>query len=122
MAVPCRWILVLTTLLAAGPRLWAASSAETRAFNAATNALRLGFYDRAEAAFVSFAQTYTNSTHLADVILYQAEARIQQTNYNGAIELLLAHQGGAGTNADQYLFWLGEAAFRKGEFAALGRP
>ena len=118
MVVLSRWILVLATLLAAGPRLLAASSAETRAFNAATNTFRLGFYDRAEAAFASFAQTYTNSARLAEAILYEAEARIQQTNYTGAIELLLARQGSAGTNADQYLFWLAEAHFRKGDHPA----
>ncbi len=118
MAVLCRWILVLTTLLAAGPRLWAASPEETRAFSAATNIFRLGFHDKAEAAFAGFVQTYTNSTHLAEVILYQAQARIQRTNYAGAIELLSAHLGAAGTNADQYVFWLGEAQFRKGDYPA----
>jgi TolA-binding protein len=118
MVVLCRWILVLTTLLTAGPRLLAASSAEMRAFSAATNTFRLGFYDRAEAAFGNFAQTYTNSPRLAEVILYQAEARIQQTNYAGAIELLVARQSSAGTNADQYLFWLAEAQFRKGDHPA----
>ncbi len=118
MVVLSRWILVLATLLAAGPRLLAASSAETRAFNAATNTFRLGFSDRAEAAFASFAQTYTNSARLGEAILYQAEARIQQTNYAGAIELLSARQGSAGTNADQYLFWLAEAHFRKGDHPA----
>jgi len=109
---------VLTTLLAAGPRLWAASPEETRAFNAATNTFRLGFYDQAESAFASFVETHTNSPHLAEAILYQAEARIQRTNYAGAIELLSAHLGAADTNADQYVFWLSEAQFRKGDYAA----
>ena len=116
MAILCRWMLVLSLPLAGGSLLAAASSAESRAFDAATNAFHLGFYDRAEAAFGDFAQVYTNSTRVAEVILYQAEARIQQTNYVGAIDLLSAHQSDAGTNADQYLFWLAEANFRKGDY------
>src|ERR1035438_4142845 len=104
-----RWLLVLATLLVTGPRLWGASAAETRTFCAATNLFSLGFYRPAEAAFGNFAQTYSNSTHLAEAILYQAEARTELTNYAGAIALLSAHQANAGTNADQYLFWLAEA-------------
>ncbi len=118
MAILCRWMLGLSLLLAAAPRLSAASSAENRAFNSATTAFQLGFYDRAEAAFGSFTQVFTNSTRRAEAILYQAEARLHQTNYAGAIELLSAHQAIAGTNADQYLFWLAEANFRKGDYPA----
>lgn len=111
-------MLLLSILFAAGPRLFAAGSAETRAFNAATNAFQLGFYARAESAFAAFVQTYTNSPHLAEAILYQAQARLQQTNYDGAIALLSGYQTNAGTNADQYLFWLAEADFRKGDYPA----
>ena len=118
MGIRCRWILLLSMLLAAAARLFAASSAENRAYSAATNAFQLGFYDTAEAAFAAFAQTYSNSTRVPAAILYQAEARIQQTNYAGAITLLSARQGAAGTNADQYLFWLGEAHLRSGDYRA----
>ena len=57
MAVLCRWILVLTLLLAAGPRLWAASAAD-RAFDAAVKAFQDTFYDRAEAQLADFCQKY----------------------------------------------------------------
>ena len=113
-----RWLLLLSILFVALPRLFAASSAETRAFNAATSAFELRFYDRAEAAFANFALVYTNSPRLAEAILYQAKARLQQANYEGAIALISAHQAAAGTNADRYLFWLAEANFRKGDFPA----
>ena len=116
--VLCRWLLVSATLLAAGPRLWAASAAETRAFSGATNLFRLGFYSPAEAALGNFAQTYSNSTHLAEAILYRAEAQIELTDYARAITLLSDHQGKAGRNADQYLFWLAEARFREGDYPA----
>ena len=108
MGILCRWILVLTLLLAAGPRLWAASAAD-RAFDAAAKAFQDTFYDRAEAEFADFCQKFPTSPRLAEAILLQAEARLELTNYAGAIELLSAHQGAAGTNADQYLFWLAEA-------------
>src|SRR5437899_2487919 len=106
MAVLRRWILVLTVLLSAASRLSAASSSEQRDFAAATNALKDGFYDRAEAEFAKFAQAFTNSTLLPEAILLQAQARLKQTNYAGAIELLSSQQRLAGTNADQYAFWL----------------
>jgi tetratricopeptide (TPR) repeat protein len=111
-----RWLLVLAMLLATGPRLWAASAAEARTFSAATNLFSLGFYGPAETAFGNFALAYSNSTHLAEAVLYQAEARIEVTNYAGAIALLSAHQARAGTNADQYAFWLAEAHFRAGDY------
>ena len=77
-----------------------------------------GFYGPAETAFGNFALTYSNSTHLAEAVLYQAEARIELTNYTGATALLSTHQAKAGTNADQYAFWLAEAQFRGGDYPA----
>src|ERR1035437_2971004 len=117
MGILCRWILVLTLLPAAGVRLWAASAAD-RAFDAATNAFHDTFYDRAEAGFADFRQKFPASPRLAEAILLQAEARLELTNYAGAIELLSGHQSAAGTNADQYLFWLAEAYARKGDYQA----
>ena len=117
MGILCRWILVLTLLPAAGLRLWAASAAD-RAFDAATNAFHDTFYERAEAEFADFRQKFPASPRLAEAILLQAEARLELTNYAGAIELLSGHQGVAGTNADQYLFWLAEAYARKGDYRA----
>ncbi len=117
MAVLCRWILVLTLLLAAGPRLAAASAAD-HAFDAAAKAFHDTFYDRAEAGFADFCQKFPTSPRLAEAILLQAEARVELSNYAGAIALLSAHQQGAGTNADQYAFWLAEAQLRKGDYPA----
>ena len=117
MAFLCRWILVLTVLLAAGLRLGAATAAD-RAFEAAAKAFRDTVYDRAEAGFADFCQKFPTSPRLAEAILLQAEARLELRNYAGAIALLSAHQKDAGTNADQYLFWLGEAQLRKGDHRA----
>jgi TolA-binding protein len=117
MGILCRWILVLTLLPAAGARLWAASAAD-RAFDAAAKAFHDNFYDRAEPGFAEFSQKFPTSPRLAEAILLQAEARLELTNYGGAIELLSAHLGAAGTNADQYVFWLAEAYARKGDYRA----
>ena len=119
MGVLCRSIVVLSLLLAAGPRLRAASAAD-RAFDAAVKAFQDTFYARAEAQLADFRREHTNSPQLMEAILLQAQARIQLTNYAGAIELLTAHQAQAGTNSDQYLFWIGEAQARKGDWQAAG--
>ena len=117
MAVLRRWILVLTLLLAAGPRLWAASPAD-RAFDAAVKAFQDTFYARAETQLADFCQKNPTSPHLPQAILLQAQARLELTNYAGAIQLLTANLGQAGTNIDQYLFWLGNAYSRKEDWRA----
>jgi len=117
MLVLCRWILVLTLLLAGGQPLWAASPAD-RAFDAAVEAFKGAFYSRAEAELADFCQKNPTSPRLAEAILVQAQARLELTNYAGAIELLTANLAKASTNADQYLFWLGEAYSRKGDWRA----
>jgi TolA-binding protein len=117
MGVLCRWILVLTALLATGPRLAAETAAE-RAFRSANDAFHDAFYDRAEAGFGDFCQKYPDSPRLAEAILLQAEARLELSNYAGAIVLLSTRQKDAGTNADQYAFWLAEAQLRKGDYRA----
>ncbi len=116
MATLRRWIFICSLLLAAELRLWGASPGETQAFNVATQFFRGGFYAQAEGEFARFGQTFTNSTRLAEAILYQARSRLELTNYAGAIELLTSHQGAAGKWADEYLFWLAEAYGRKGDY------
>jgi TolA-binding protein len=117
MGVWCRWILILTALLATGLRLTAAPGAD-RAFDAAHKAYLDGFYDRAEAGFGDFCQKFADSPRLGEAILLQAVSRLELSNYAGAITLLSAHQKDAGTNADQYTFWLAEAQLRKGDYPA----
>jgi TolA-binding protein len=117
MAALCRWIVVLTLLLAGSVRLCAASAAD-QAFRAARDAFQDKFYDRAEAQFADFTQKYPTSPRLPEAILLQAQARLELSNYAGAIQLLSARQGSAGTNADECLFWLAEAHSRKGDWRA----
>ena len=107
----------MSLLLAGGPRLWAASPAD-RAFNTAVELFKGTFYAQAEAQLADFCQKNPTSPRLPEAVLVQAQARLELTNYAGAIELLTANQGKAGTNADQYLFWLGKAYSRKGDWRA----
>src|SRR6266446_7811403 len=95
----------------------AAPPDEQRAFESAVTNLSTGFYEPAEKDFREFVQTYTNSAHVPEAILLQAQALVKQTNYAAAIDLLTLRQSIAGTNADQYLFWVAEAHFQKGEYA-----
>ena len=117
MAVQCRWILVLSLLLASGPRLWAATPAD-RAFNTAVELFKGTFYAQAEAQLADFCQKNPTSPRLPEAVLLQAQARLELTNYAGAIELLTANQAKAGTNVDQYLFWLGKGYLGKGDWRA----
>ena len=112
-----RLFVALLLLAIAEPLKAASGTAEQRDFSTATNALRDGFYEQAEKFLRDFAQQYPASTNLPEAVLLQAQAQIEQTNYVPAIELLSSHQKDAGPLADQYLFWLAEARFRKGEYA-----
>lgn len=118
MARVRQWFLFLVFLLVGATRLWAASAAETRAFEAASGAFQHKVWDRAEGLFAAFRQDYTNSTRLPEAILYQAESRLQRGNYAGAIALLTANVDLAGNWADEYVFFIGEAQFQKGDFNA----
>jgi TolA-binding protein len=113
-----RIALLLLTLLLAGGTMLAAESGEDRAFREAGKAFLDTVYDRAEAGFADFCKKFPSSPRVAEAILLQAEARLELSNYAGAITLLSDHQKDAGTNADQYAFWLAEALLRKGEYRA----
>ncbi len=116
----CALSLSLVLVFAPGLLPGAEVPGEAAAFNPACNQLHDGFWQLAEAGFAEFALKFTNSTRLAQAYLYQAQARYEMTNYAGAINLLLAHQGQAGEWGDQYLFSLGQACLQKGDYPAAG--
>lgn len=93
-----------------------ANTTEKGAFNSATEAFSGAFYARAESEFATYIQQFTNSTRIPEAILMQARARIELTNYAGAVELLTTQLPQAGRLLDQYLFWLGDAHFRNGAY------
>ena len=120
-----RWFLICCLLLNGGLPLWAASSSETRTFNAAVKQLQDGLYEQAEAGFAGFAQKFSASPRVPEAVLLQAEARIRLGRYAPALELLATRAAQAGNLADEYLFWEAEARFGKGDFegadAAFGK-
>jgi TolA-binding protein len=112
-----RSILVLFLSLAAGLRLGAATTTEKGLFDSATGKLKDGFFQPAEQEFAGFVQQYTNSPLVPEALRLQALARLKQTNYSGAIELLSAHLKEAGPRADAYLFLIAKATALQGEFS-----
>jgi TolA-binding protein len=112
-----RWLLALALLTPSGARLWAAAANEKGTFNSAAEAFQGTFYARAETEFAAFVQQFTNSARIPEALLFQAKARIQLTNYAGAIELLSTQLPLAEKWADEYIFTLGDATFRKGDYA-----
>ncbi len=112
------WLCALLLLLAATVPSWAASRAETRAFEAAVKAFRDGFFERADSELSGFVQAFPGSERRAEAILTQAQARCQLTNYASAIQLLSAELAGAGPRADEYHFWIGEAQYQSTNYPA----
>src|SRR5437660_76414 len=114
MVLTLRLILVGCLAFVATTRLEAANS-EDRAYNTASESFNLTAYAKAEREFGEFVQKFPTSPRVSEAILFQAEARLAQSNYDGAIQLLTGHQKDAGIKADAYAFWLGEAFSRKGD-------
>ncbi len=106
--------MVLAALLGAGVASHAATAPENL-FQSGAQKLKAGFYQQAEADFAEFVQKFPNSPLLPDAVLFQVEARVRMTNYDGALGLLAVHQAQAGKRADEYLFWQAEALSQKGE-------
>ncbi len=120
-----RWFLLCCLLLGGARPLCAASSSETRTFNAAAKQLEDGLYEQAEAGFAGFAQKFPASPRVPEAVLLQAEARVRLGRHAAALELLTARAAQAGNLADEYLFWQAEAHLGKGDLeaadAALGK-
>ena len=90
---------------------------ETNAFKNAFNQFQDKLYASAETGFSNFVATYTNSIRLPIAILYQGRARLEQSNYVGAIDLLQRNLAKAGEQGPDYQFWIGRALLKKRDFA-----
>src|SRR5689334_21924374 len=114
MASLRRWILFWLVAAGATAPLFGAGP-EDRAFSDAAKSFQDTFYSRAEREFATFVQQFPNSPRVPEALLLQAEARLMQTNYAGALELLTTNKAAAGPMAPEYLFWLGEVCLRSGD-------
>lgn len=118
MRIASRWILILPLLLVAATVWGAPTPAETRALAVAEDSFRLGFWERAEKQFASFAEKFPKSDDRAQAILRQAQARLKQGKFSSAADLLIARQRDAGKLADEFLFWFAEANFQNTNYPA----
>jgi len=119
MAFFPRWQLILFALVLSCGQLFAANATkEQRAYAAAVSAFQDGMWNRAETEFAQFAQKYPKSTNAPEAVLMQAQAQFKQGKLTSAIALLAARKTQAGILADQYVYWIGEAQFQNGEYAA----
>jgi TolA-binding protein len=118
MAFRWQWLLILPVLLSGGERTFAAGTREDRAYAAAVSAFQDGMWSRAETEFAQFIQKYPNSSRVPQAVLTQAEAAFEQGKLQETITLLTAHKAGAGNLADVYVYWIGQAQYRAGNFPA----
>src|SRR4051812_27103277 len=109
-------ILLLLWTAVSGAFAAAPSSAEKSDWNTAQSRFDTTFYADAEKFAAEFAQKYTNSIHLSEAFLLQARARFAQSNYVGATELLLSHFNPQDPLADDYLYYLGLAQGKRGQY------
>jgi TolA-binding protein len=120
MAFQRRWLLVLFALILSGEWLFAASTKEQSAYAAAVAAFQEEMWSRSETAFAQFRQKYPESTNAPEAVLLQAQAEFKQGKLADAIALLAdaSHLAKAGTLADQYVYWTGEAQFANRNYPA----
>jgi TolA-binding protein len=90
------------------------TSAETAAFDTASKLFADGQYSVAESKFGNFVAVFTNSTRWPDAVLFLARARLEQSNYTGAINLLERHLGEAHRLQQDYVFWIAKARLNEG--------
>jgi TolA-binding protein len=116
-----RWILILPALILSGEIALAAGSAkEQRAFAAAVGAFNDRMYPHAEAEFGQFQKDYPDSTNAPMAVLLETQSEFKQREFSNAIALLndTNNLAKAGTLADQYFYWTGEAQFTNGDFSS----
>ncbi|MGA2854431.1 MAG: tetratricopeptide repeat protein, partial [Verrucomicrobiota bacterium] len=114
-----RWPLILFALVLSGGPLSAASTREQRAYGVAVLDFQHEKWSRAETEFGQFVGKYKESTNAPMALLLEAQAQFKQGKFTNAIALLAdaRHQAKAGTLADQYAYWIGEAQFQIGDFS-----
>jgi len=113
--ISCGIVLLTPGLLRAAPK-----SAETDDLAHALLLFKGHQYSQAETNFGTFLSTYTNSPQRAYAALFLARSRLEQGNYDGAIQLLTNNVSQSGNWAPDYVFWIASARLDKGDFAEAG--
>ena len=93
------------------------AQAETNRYDVALRLFQTAAYDLAEKELAAFVAANPNSPQVPSAVLFQAQARYELKNPDGALALLRAGQNAAGPLADQYAYWIGEALYQKKQYA-----
>ena len=120
MAFLRQWLLILFALGLGGGQIMAAGGRENRAYAAAAAVFQDGMYGRAETAFAQFVEKYPKSERVGEAILLQAQAEIKLGDFTNAVARLANpdNQARAGSLADEYVYWTGEAQFQSADYSA----
>lgn len=89
-----------------------------QAFSVAVKAFRDELWDRADRDLAAFVSQYPESGHASEAILLQAQSRFQLKRYGAVVDLLTEKLRAAGAPSDQFRYWIAEAQFQRGNFAA----
>jgi len=118
MAFLRQWLLILFALGLSGGQIMAAGGRENRAYAAAAAAFQDGMYGRAETTFAQFVEKYPKSERVGEAILLQAQAELKLGDFTNAIARLTdpANLAKAGSLADEYCYWTGEAQFQSANY------
>jgi len=113
LALLAAGLVSLSALPAAG-----AGAAENRAFTNALKSVEGKWWDNADRELAAFLEKYPKSERRAEAVLLQAQTRCQMHAASGAVELLTTNLAAAGTLADEYQFWIGEAELLGSNYVA----
>ncbi len=108
------WLLALALSVAGGRSLEAQTT--TNRYEAALRLFETAAYDLAEKELAAFVAAHPDAPQVPAAVLFQAQARYQLRDPDGALTLLRARQASAGPLADQYAYWIGEALYQKGQY------
>lgn len=90
---------------------------EAELFEVGARAFQDKNYEYAEKTFAEFAKEYPMSVRLSEARSRQGQARFELKNYQGVVELLGAGLPQAGTFADEFHYWIGQAQLLRGNFS-----
>jgi TolA-binding protein len=104
----------------------AATLAEDRDFSSAERTYKDGLFERSEKEFAEFSRKYPDSQHLPTAVFLQARSLFERQKTNteperalsAVVSLLATNIVRAGTLADQYRYWIGEAQLQSGDYGA----
>lgn len=107
-------LIWLALILGAGRLL----ASEQHDFDAAAAAFQDSMWSRAETQFAEFVKKHPDSARVPEATLMQAQAEFNQGKLADAIALLQGRESSAGSMADQYAYWIGQAQFTNDDYSA----